>query len=183
MERNIFAIWVTLSVFVNAEQDSWSKVSTVVPKLRKESDIESLLSSNFNRNRRITGGVIVSPNSHPYQAALLINFPGASGLCGGSIIKTRTVLTAAHCLQTSTSTLVVLGAHDITKREITQQRQTVQSSNYRTHRQYNPQTFANDIALLILPQAAVFNQFVQPSILPSNFRNELFVGELATSTG
>lgn len=56
-----------------------------------------LVSTNFNRDRRIVGGVIVTPNSHPYQAGLFMAFGGGTALCGGSIITSRTVLTAAHC--------------------------------------------------------------------------------------
>ncbi|KAJ8954470.1 hypothetical protein NQ314_007076 [Rhamnusium bicolor] len=43
---------------------------------------------------RVIGGSIVTANSHPYQAAIIIN---DRSFCGGSLISTRWVLTAAHC--------------------------------------------------------------------------------------
>jgi len=44
---------------------------------------------------RVIGGTVAPRNSIPYQAALIIN---NSGFCGGSLISTTVVLTAAHCV-------------------------------------------------------------------------------------
>lgn len=51
--------------------------------------------------------------------------------------------------------------------ETNQQRQIISSTEYRIHMQYNSRRFSNDIAILILPQTAIINRFVQPINLPS----------------
>lgn len=132
---------------------------------------------------RIVGGVIVTPHTHPYQAGLFMAFATGTGLCGGSLVSTRTVLTAAHCPEGSTSVQVVLGAHQITTVEPTQTRITVPASGHILHPQYSRQTLHNDIALLILPTAIALNQNIQPTVLPTAHATDLFVGDVATISG
>jgi len=45
---------------------------------------------------RIVGGFIASPNSFPYQIGLMLA-SSTKPFCGGTIISTKYVLTAAHC--------------------------------------------------------------------------------------
>ena len=156
----------------------------VVSAVSFEEDID--WSNVPNRVGRITNGREVLRNSHPYQAGLLISTSiFGTALCGGSIISARNVLTSASCVQGTRNTQVVLGAHRITTaNEVGQQRQTVQSNNYRIHSQYNSQTNFNDIALLLLPTAVVFNAFIQPSILPTGGETtNMWVNSLGTVTG
>lgn len=161
----VFALLVVLAAAQENEID-WSKVPT--------------------RVGRITNGREVVRNSHPYQAGLLVSTSiFGTGLCGGSIISARNVLTAASCVQGTRSTQVVLGAHRITTaNEVGQQRQTVQPAQYRIHSQYNSQTNLNDVALLLLPNAVTFNTFIQPSILPTGAEvSNQWANVLGTVTG
>jgi chymotrypsin len=136
------------------------------------------------RGSRIVGGTEVAPNSHPYQVALHMQFGTGTGLCGGSVITIRSVLTAAHCPIGSGSTLVIAGAHNRNVVEASQQRRTVPSASYRIHANYNPSNLNNDIAILITPTPNfAFGGAVQASRLPTAFASELFVGETARSTG
>lgn len=137
---------------------------------------------DMTRTGRIVGGDIVTPHAHPYQAGLLMTFGGGTGLCGGSIIDTRTVLTAAHCPIGSSQTQVILGAHQINVVEGNQHRIMVPSSGYRLHASYNPSNLNNDIAILILPTAARHDQFIQHSALaPAG--SGTFAGIVATVSG
>merc|ERR1719158_2442603 len=49
------------------------------------------------KDRRIVGGAPALPYQFPWQVVLYY-YSGDSLLCGGSIISTKTILTAAHCV-------------------------------------------------------------------------------------
>jgi secreted trypsin-like serine protease len=85
-------------------------------------------------------------------------------------------------LETSQRTQVILGAHTLLTDEPSQQRMTVQAAQYIPHPDYVAATMANDIAILTLPGQAVFNEFVQPLVLPT-VATDLFQGQLATISG
>lgn len=181
----IVLAFLAVSAFAEEEID-WSTVVPMheTPGFWEGRDFQPAPFSG--RGGRIVGGNVAVPNAHPYQVGLLARVSIIStGLCGGSIISPRVILTAAHCVTGTQSIQVVMGAHRLTTAtEPSQQRQTVLPAGYRVHVGYNPQTLLNDIATLIMPNAAVFNQFVQPSILPSGAEiDNLFVGTLATVSG
>lgn len=106
-----------------------------------------------------------------------------SALCGGSLINDRAVLTAGHCPEGTLSLQVILGAHQITATEPSQQRQTVSPLNYRFHPEYNINLLKNDVAIVILPKPATLNSFVSLATLPALGETESFAGELATVSG
>lgn len=86
-------------------------------------------------------------------------------LCGGTILSTYAILTAAHCVLNWNfkSIRVVAGAHDVGKREsIQQRRRLVQITS---HPAYNHDTHENDIAILRLESPLFFYDAVQPVVL------------------
>lgn len=52
-----------------------------------------------SRSGRIIGGEEAKPNQFPYQVALMLFTKGSNevGLCSGSLISTKRVISAAHC--------------------------------------------------------------------------------------
>ncbi|XP_023599432.1 granzyme B-like isoform X3 [Myotis lucifugus] len=90
---------------------------------------------------KIIGGHEVKPHSRPYMAFLRIRNPGRKR-CGGFLVRGDFVLTAAHCWGRSIT--VILGAHNIRKRERTQQVIPVKTAI--RHPNYHPKV--NDIMLL-----------------------------------
>lgn len=126
----------------------------------------------------------MTPHSIPFQAGLLMTLGSRTGLCGGSVLSSTWILTAAHCPINSDRTQVILGAHQITSVEENQQRFEVLPENYRIHEEYNPSNLNNDLALLLLPREAIINNdFVAVSNLPTLGRSDSFVGDLATISG
>jgi len=90
-------------------------------------------------------GALAVRAQFPYQAAIIID--GAS-FCGGSLISTSAVLTAAHCAQgQGTSFEVHLGALDLSL-STESGRISVTTKEKVFHPGFNPNNLNNDIAIL-----------------------------------
>ncbi|XP_032424400.1 granzyme B(G,H)-like [Xiphophorus hellerii] len=103
----------------------------------------------------ITGGKVAKPHSRPYMASLQIQ---GKHICGGMLIRKDYVLTAAHCKNCFQDITVVLGAHNISKKERSQQRINVKK--YHAHPQFKADQFEYDIMLLKLERNAKVNNNV-----------------------
>ncbi|NXA16516.1 MCT1A protease, partial [Sapayoa aenigma] len=114
---------------------------------------------------RIIDGKEVKPHSRPYMAYLEIKNGSATlGRCGGFLIRTDAVLSAAHCVHKKSIT-VTLGAHNISYQEPSQQ---VCVGHWVIHPNYLDITYGNDIMLLKLKPKAKINEYVKPISLPSH---------------
>lgn len=67
--------------------------------------------------------------------------------------------------------------------EPTQERRTIPSAQYRLHPNFNSNTLANDIGILIMPTDVNETPYIRYSRLPYEFRNEQFTGEMVTVVG
>uniref|UniRef100_A0A8C6CZY4 Plasminogen activator n=1 Tax=Moschus moschiferus TaxID=68415 RepID=A0A8C6CZY4_MOSMO len=103
---------------------------------------------------RIKGGLFADITSHPWQAAIFVKnrrSPGERFLCGGILISSCWVLSAAHCFQeryTPHDLKVVLGR---TYRLVPgEEEQMFEVEKYIVHKEFDDDTYDNDIALLHL---------------------------------
>ncbi|RVE70073.1 hypothetical protein OJAV_G00083730 [Oryzias javanicus] len=126
---------------------------------------------NTKVESRIVGGQAAAAGSWPWQARLLIPVNGVTALCGGSLINSQWILSAAHCFSsTSTSGVVVKLGETAINNSPNSVSSTV--SLIIVHPNYNSETQDNDISLLKLSSSLTFNDYISPVCLAaadSNF--------------
>jgi len=137
---------------------------------------------------RIVGGRMAQPHQFPYQVAVLMFLPsiGGTALCGGSLVGTSTILTAAHCVEGALSGTIVLGAHFLTNQsEPNQRRIAVDGSAVVLHPQWDPLLIRDDVAIVRLPgPAPLIPGVIQAAILPTPAdANYNFAGEDGVVSG
>ncbi|XP_015217018.2 granzyme A-like [Lepisosteus oculatus] len=111
----------------------------------------------------IIGGKAVANHSRPYMALIQGNT-----LCGGVLIKTKWVLTAAHCYS-GKNMKVFLGAHSRSKPEKEKKEFTVTQAV--THPCYDNETAVNDLMLLQLNKAVKPNKSISTLNVPEQFHD------------
>jgi len=101
-----------------------------------------------NRFSRIMGGQDAAPHSYPWMVSLAKRSLNNLHLCGGVLLTRRHVLTAAHCMEDfkGVSDMNILaGIHSINEKN-----NPIPALSVDIHPQYDPDTFANDVAVVTL---------------------------------
>ncbi|XP_052899019.1 brachyurin-like [Anopheles moucheti] len=137
---------------------------------------------------RVVNGQEATPGQFPYQIALLSTFPTGTGLCGGSVLTNNYILTAAHCVISGATTLAtggtaIIGAHDRSVVEPTQQRIAFSAAGIIPHPDYASTNIRNDIAVVRLNSPIVYTDRIQPVRLPARSDTRQFGGMIGTVSG
>jgi trypsin len=112
--------------------------------------------------QKIIGGQTANRGQFPYFTDLLEEWNGRweRVTCGASLIHDDAVLTAAHCIDSTSARMeVIVGAYDHSDRQTYrdnggQRFARVRSSRITVHSGYNPRTTQNDIAIIHLQGSA-----------------------------
>merc|ERR1711953_1617704 len=89
----------------------FTKTTTVAPPLPCCPGTSSCAKCGIERARRIIGGVETVAGVYPWIAALEYN--GVIGGCSGTVVSSKWVITAAHCITSDGPTHAHLGLHDL----------------------------------------------------------------------
>ena len=135
---------------------------------------------------RIVGGQHAQIDEWPWQVLLqAVSSSGRRGVCGGSIIAPRWILTAAHCLidrfgMTLTDRDLELAI--VYGQDRPQYQLGIPADRIIPHEGYDPETLAHDIALIRLTEDIPGNRHIQ---LSSERLDQVFArpGVCATVTG
>ncbi|XP_054834315.1 coagulation factor XII isoform X2 [Eublepharis macularius] len=136
-----------------------------------------------SQRSRVVGGMVALSDAHPYMAAMYVG----EQFCGGSLIASCWVLTAAHCLERRpdvSQISVVLGQalYNIT----TKGSMKFQVQAYQLHENYSEINKHHDIALVQLKEnvpghCAEFSHSISPVCLPGSM--EIYDGNRCQTAG
>ncbi|XP_037081616.1 chymotrypsinogen A-like [Pollicipes pollicipes] len=132
-----------------------------------------------NRRSRVVGGTETDVNEYPWQAGL-VRPGGTRTFCGGSVINSRYVLTAAHCTAGASASQiqVLLGDHRISVPDGETRYPVVQILQ---HPQFVSASTGYDFSLLRLDRTIVYDSRVAPVCLPQ--AGQTYAGVTAVATG
>ncbi|XP_046384295.1 chymotrypsin-1-like [Ischnura elegans] len=125
---------------------------------------------------KVTGGYSANVGDIPFQVSIDSD---TSEFCGGVIIQSAYVLTAAQCAVGGKLFTIYAGVVKLRGDE--NSRVVVQSLEAIIHDGYDPNTLSNDIALLKLSQKLHFNDYISPALLPTN--DDTYANEPAWISG
>ncbi|XP_031208933.1 acrosin isoform X3 [Mastomys coucha] len=124
---------------------------------------------------RIVGGQTSQPGAWPWMVSLQI-FTSHNNrryhACGGSLLNSHWVLTAAHCFDNKKKVYdwrLVFGAQEIEygrNKPVMEPQQERFVQKIVIHEKYNAVTEGNDIALLKITPPVICGDFIGPSCLP-----------------
>jgi len=133
----------------------------------------------------VIGGENTEINEYPWMALLRLKYQQSSGFfCGGTLINSRWILTAQHCIFQGVdkdSLEIRLGEHQRDTINETLVTKDFNVDQIVLHPDYNsPKSISNDIALVRLAEDADLSVYT-PACLPDT--DEDFSGQLATLAG
>ncbi|KAJ8687239.1 hypothetical protein QAD02_023033 [Eretmocerus hayati] len=132
-----------------------------------------------NKMTRIVGGHETEVNEYPWVALLMYK---GRFYCGASVINSKYVLTAAHCVERFQKTYISVRIleHDRNSPNETFT-QDFKAKEILKHQGYSTANYDNDIALIKIDGEIVFDNKIKPVCLAE--KSKTFSGEMGIVTG
>ncbi|KAI8324494.1 trypsin-like serine protease [Martensiomyces pterosporus] len=113
---------------------------------------------SFGQLKPIIGGERVETHEFPFAVYLSIETqPNWHAVCGGTLVSSRHIITAGHCLYHAPSASAVKVGYGSTH---IKKQMTARAANYTIHPDFNPRTLFNDIAVIELDKPVVQSTMV-----------------------
>jgi secreted trypsin-like serine protease len=126
--------------------------------------VEKILPNDRHMGIRIIGGDIARAGQFPFAAAIQVKTSDSTFFCGGALINTQWILTAAHCVQNAIEFTIIVGSATLTGDD--PNRVTVIAHEYYLHDEFNSTTLENDIGLIRLLARIQFSDYIGKIHLP-----------------
>jgi trypsin len=153
----------TLFYFIESAElePDFEIIKPIIPILQNATDG---LKNDFKRNLTIVNGYNANAEQFPYIVWLLIETADGFASCGGSILSTDIILTAAHCLQDVLSIEVYAGGID---RSVNDGWTIANAKQWVSHPEYlsSSSSIENDIGLIQLETKLRFSKSIKPAKL------------------
>lgn len=140
------------------------KLGRWIEKKRKILKRDTESEDELDQDPRIVNGTLTKQGDSPWQAILLDSKKKL--VCGGVLINTFWVLTAAHCVESAKKLTVRLGEYDLRRRDHWEV--DLEIKEILVHPNYTRSSSDNDIALLLLAKEAALSKTIVPICLPNN---------------
>jgi len=134
---------------------------------------------------RVVGGQPTRLTDWPWQVLLGDISPSGGGnqYCGGTLISSSWVITAAHCTynRKADTIMVVVGQDNI--KQLSPGSEVRKVARLIQHPDFLRRTVDNDIALLELESPVTYSAVIRPICLPTRYVNSNFDGQIGVVTG
>ena len=130
-------------------------------------------SSNPASLSRIVGGESAGTSTWGWAVSLAITSGSGTALCGGAILSSSWIITAAHCVYGSSASQITVYAGSNTRYS----GQSRVASSVTVHPSYISSTKENDIALIRLGTSLTMTSAVKTICIPSVSSETLAAGE------
>lgn len=115
------------------------------------------------QSRIVDGKTSDEQSQFPFYALLFMKSGSEIFICGGSLINSRFVLTAAHCLKDIDEVQVDLGTYKMAGEDESGRKSiTVSGAQLHMHPDFDSETLGNDIGLIDLGENVIFSTVIQP---------------------
>lgn len=134
-------------------EQTYPNISTLQTNLTNNENTANSLDAWIvgGKQTRIVGGQDANAGEYPWMVSVQDNY--GDHFCGGALIATEWVVTAAHCVEFEQPTDIQLqiGPHDISDAS---QGETIEIDQIISHPDYDPESLDSDIALFHLTSSA-----------------------------